>query len=134
MKEIVERIVEKVVRKVVWEIVEKIIKRIVERIVERIVKRIIWKIVRRIVWEKWFAWTRSINIRRQELINEINEKHLRDILIEIYLTNDDDFLNLCTLDALVRIVFHSTLFIVDQTLMTRSSNKSALSANISNND
>jgi hypothetical protein len=62
------------------------------------------------------------------------ENNSHDVLISIYFTKTNDSFNLDTFDASVRIVFHSTLFIVDETLMTRNSRKSVLIANILIND
>ncbi len=76
----------------------------------------------------------SIYVDENWLINETDEKHLRDILSEIYFTDDDDSLKFCALDAFARVVFHSTLLIIDQTIVIRNDDKSVLSTNISNND
>jgi hypothetical protein len=58
------------------------------------------------------------------------ENYSHDVLISIYFTKTNDSFNLDTFDVFVRIVFHSTLFIVDETLMKRNSRKSVLIANI----
>jgi hypothetical protein len=62
------------------------------------------------------------------------ENYSHDVLISIYFTKMNDSFNLDTFDAFVRIAFHSTLFIVDETLITRNSRKSVLTANILIND
>ncbi len=58
------------------------------------------------------------------------ENYSHDVLISIYFTETNDSFNLDTFGASVRIAFHSTLFIADETLMTRNSRKSVLTANI----
>jgi hypothetical protein len=62
------------------------------------------------------------------------ENNSHDVLINIYFTKTNDSFNLVTFDAFVWITFHSTLFIVDETLMTKNSRKSVLTANILIND
>jgi hypothetical protein len=62
------------------------------------------------------------------------ENYSHDVLISIYFTKTNDSFNLDTFDAFIRIVLHSTLFIVDETLMTKNFRKSVLTANILIND
>jgi hypothetical protein len=62
------------------------------------------------------------------------ENYSHDVLIKIYFTKTNDSFNLDTFDAFVRIAFHSTLFIVDETFMTKNFRKSVLIVNILIND